>query len=52
MKKRFTDERIIRILREAESRDEPMKDLTCLIPSCHFNLGERPRLLQLNNTAA
>ncbi|AOI99663.1 transposase [Burkholderia sp. LA-2-3-30-S1-D2] len=28
MKKRFTDERIIRILREAESRDEPVKDLS------------------------
>ncbi|CAJ4143223.1 transcriptional regulator [Burkholderia pseudomallei] len=28
------------------------KDLTCLISSGHFNLGERPRLLQLNNTAA
>ncbi|WP_208453392.1 hypothetical protein, partial [Burkholderia gladioli] len=27
-------------------------DLTCLISSGHFNLGERPRLLQLNNTAA
>ncbi|VBH32074.1 hypothetical protein [Burkholderia pseudomallei] len=26
--------------------------LTCLISSGHFNLGERPRLLQLNNTAA
>ncbi|MHA7382983.1 hypothetical protein ACX83S_32250, partial [Burkholderia pseudomallei] len=25
--------------------------LTCLISSGHFNLGERPRLLQLNNTA-
>ncbi|CAJ6200625.1 ISBma1, transposase [Burkholderia pseudomallei] len=27
-------------------------DMTCLISSGHFNLGERPRLLQLNNTAA
>lgn len=27
MKKRFSDEQIIRILREAESRDEPIKDL-------------------------
>ncbi|WP_063809924.1 transposase [Burkholderia cepacia] len=27
MKKRFTDEQIIRILRQAESRDEPVKDL-------------------------
>jgi putative transposase len=27
MKKRFTDEQIIRILREAESRDEQVKDL-------------------------
>lgn len=27
MKKRFTDEQIIRILREAKSRDEPVKDL-------------------------
>ncbi|KVG57616.1 transposase [Burkholderia ubonensis] len=27
MKKRFTGEQIIRILREAESRDEPVKDL-------------------------
>ncbi|CAJ6925858.1 ISBma1, transposase [Burkholderia pseudomallei] len=27
-------------------------ELTCLISSGHFNLGERPRLLQLNNTAA
>lgn len=27
MKKRFTDEQIIRILRESESRDEPVKDL-------------------------
>lgn len=27
MKKRFTDEQIIRILREAESRDEPVKNL-------------------------
>ncbi len=26
MKKRFTDEQAIRILREAESRDEPVKD--------------------------
>ncbi|CAJ9804711.1 phage tail protein I [Burkholderia pseudomallei] len=26
--------------------------VTCLISSGHFNLGERPRLLQLNNTAA
>ncbi|MBU9543368.1 transposase, partial [Burkholderia multivorans] len=25
--KRFTDEQVIRILREAESRDEPVKDL-------------------------
>ncbi|WP_122884593.1 hypothetical protein [Burkholderia pseudomallei] len=28
------------------------KLVTCLISSGHFNLGERPRLLQLNNTAA
>ncbi|VWC18366.1 transposase [Burkholderia diffusa] len=27
MKKRFTDEQIIRILRETESRDEPVEDL-------------------------
>ncbi len=27
-------------------------EVTCLISSGHFNLGERPRLLQLNNTAA
>lgn len=27
MKKRFTDEQVIRILHEAESRDEPVKDL-------------------------
>ncbi|AJY07970.1 hypothetical protein SB768_28850 [Burkholderia sp. SIMBA_043] len=27
MKKRFIDEQVIRILREAESRDEPVKDL-------------------------
>ncbi|AJY11487.1 transposase [Burkholderia cepacia] len=27
MKKRFTDEQVIRILREAESRDKPVKDL-------------------------
>ncbi|WP_175190426.1 transposase, partial [Burkholderia paludis] len=27
MKKRHTDEQIIRILREAESREEPVKDL-------------------------
>lgn len=27
MKKRFSDEQVIRILREAESRDEPVKDL-------------------------
>ncbi|MBF3585491.1 hypothetical protein ISF53_28560 [Burkholderia pseudomallei] len=35
-------------------RDEPdsLAPLTCLISSGHFNLGERPRLLQLNNTAA
>ena len=26
--------------------------LTCLISSGHFKLGERPRLLQLNSTAA
>ncbi|EDS99610.1 transposase [Burkholderia ambifaria] len=26
MKKRFTDEQIIRNLREAENRDEPVKD--------------------------
>jgi hypothetical protein len=26
--------------------------LICLISSGHINLGERPRLLQLNNTAA
>lgn len=26
--------------------------LTCLVSSGHFNLGEWPRLLQLNNTAA
>jgi len=30
-----------------------LKDaLTCLISSGHFNLGERPRLLRLDNTAA
>ncbi|CAJ7561793.1 ISBma1, transposase [Burkholderia pseudomallei] len=28
------------------------REVTCLISSGHFNLGERPRLLQLNNTAA
>lgn len=36
MKKRFTDEQIIRILREAESRDEPVKDL-CK----HHNISEQ-----------
>ena len=29
-----------------------LKAVTCLISSGHFNLEERPRLLQLNNTAA
>ncbi|MDV2153717.1 hypothetical protein RZ125_33450, partial [Burkholderia pseudomallei] len=29
-----------------------LDSVTCLISSGHFNLGERPRLLQLNNTAA
>ncbi|WP_124094886.1 hypothetical protein [Burkholderia gladioli] len=28
------------------------KQLTCLLSSDRFNLGKRPRLLQLNNTAA
>lgn len=27
MKKRFTDEQIVRILREAETRDQPIRDL-------------------------
>ncbi|KWF20826.1 transposase [Burkholderia pseudomultivorans] len=36
MEKRFTDEQIIRILREAESRDEPVKDL-CK----HHNISEQ-----------
>ncbi|MCA8256893.1 hypothetical protein LGM89_26815 [Burkholderia sp. AU31624] len=38
MKKRFTDEQIVRFSREAESRDEPVKDL------CKHCLNDRQQL--------
>jgi len=44
MKKRFTDEQIIRILREAESRDEPVKDL-CK----RHNISEQQTLYRWRN---
>lgn len=37
---------------DAGNREQPLADLTCLLSSDRFNLGKRPRLLQLNNTAA
>ncbi|MFG6694406.1 transposase, partial [Burkholderia pseudomallei] len=47
-KSKFTEEQIAYALKQAEL-GTPVAEvcLTCLISSGHFNLGERPRLLQL-----
>ncbi|CAJ3299941.1 transposase [Burkholderia pseudomallei] len=48
----FLDALRVKIRNEGAVRNKAMYLVTCLISSGHFNLGERPRLLQLNNTAA